>query len=149
MYLNGPVVWVKEEFCQSTDLWRAVPAVGAVHQHRPLFLLYGVHNHHRWAHQTRYVLQPLGVLQARQPAEIHTCTIENRLYYYHHHGWAHQTRYVLQPLGVLQARQPAKNIQIQYRTSANKIQGMLCQLEVQLEIGTLKFITIRYKIDIP
>lgn len=41
-YLYGAVVRVQQQLGQSHDLWRAVPAVGAVHQDGPVVAVHSV-----------------------------------------------------------------------------------------------------------
>lgn len=67
-YLQRPVVWVQQYFGQGNDLWRPVPAVRAVHEHRPAFPVYGISHKHSCLEHHRQVLQPFGALQGRQPA---------------------------------------------------------------------------------
>lgn len=68
-YLYGAVVRVQQQLGQSHDLRRAVPAVGAVHQDRPVVSVHGVDDQQGGLQQQRQMLQPLGALQRRQPAE--------------------------------------------------------------------------------
>ena len=66
--LYGPVVWVKQQFRQGHNLGRSVPAVRTMDQDGPLLWVYGIHNNESCAQQANHVLQPLGVVNCRQPA---------------------------------------------------------------------------------
>ena len=61
--LYGAVVGIEEEFAEGGDLWRTVPAVGAVDENWPAFCVDGVDHDERRPHQTANVYMPLGVLQ--------------------------------------------------------------------------------------
>lgn len=67
-YLYGAVVRVQQQLGQSHDLWRAVPAVGAVHQDGPVVAVHSVDHQQCRLQQQGQVLQPLGALQSREPA---------------------------------------------------------------------------------
>ena len=65
--VNGAVVGVKHQLRQGDHLRRAIPAIGAVHQHWSLVDADRLHNDQSSLYQRRQVVKPLAIVEQCQP----------------------------------------------------------------------------------
>jgi len=66
-YLNGSVVRIKQNFCQSNNLSSSVPSVGAVDHDWPRLPVQRLCDCHSGSHQSGHVLQPARSFQKTEP----------------------------------------------------------------------------------